>query len=81
MNDHFGVPGIGGSLGQCSLCGENFLADILLGNSVATLESPTVRQTLYAHHECARKYASENLDVLRLPTKSPLRIAFERASK
>lgn len=78
MKDHFGIPGVGGSLGQCALCGENFLAEILLGKSVKAIEVSGVTQTLYGHDKCIKKYVGEKFDVTELPDASPLRLAYEK---
>lgn len=44
----FGMPGIGGSLGQCGLCGELFLKEILLGEKVIPFDIGDDNQ-FYAH--------------------------------
>lgn len=75
MKDHFGMPGPGGSLGQCALCGDTFLKEILLGQTVSAIEVDGCSHTLYAHKDCLKKYG-ENLDILQLPTVSPLRQAY-----
>lgn len=80
MSDHFGIPGIGGSLGQCALCGKDFLLEILLNKSVKSFTIDGVKQTLYGHDDCLKKYTG-TLDALDLPVASPLRQAFERAKE
>lgn len=72
MKDHVGMPGQRGSLGQCALCGDSFLKEILLGQTVALIDVDGCYQTIYAHKDCLKKYG-ENLDVLQLPEASPLR--------
>lgn len=52
MNNHFGMPGPGGSLGECAICGKPFLAEILLGKGVKSFTQDGIRQTLYAHDKC-----------------------------
>ena len=77
MNDPVGMPGIGGSLGQCALCGGNFLFEILMGKTVKTITVDGCEQTLFAHKSCIKRYSiSEYKD---LPLSSPLRQAYERA--
>lgn len=78
MND-YGAPGPGGSLGKCALCGENFLAAIVLGSSVKTFTVTGCASTLYAHDKCVEKYAG-SFEVTKLPDKSPLRQAYEQAT-
>lgn len=73
---HFGVPGIGGSLGMCALCGENFMLEILLGKNVHTFTLPGVTQTLYGHDKCMKEY--EGKEATDLPAASPIRQAYER---
>jgi hypothetical protein len=50
----FSIPGPGGSLGKCALCGDSFLYEILVGESVATIEcSWCPNQRLPMHKKCA----------------------------
>jgi hypothetical protein len=81
MNDPVGAPGIGGSLGQCALCGGNFLYEILMGKSVKSITASGCNQTLFAHDACITKYADRKLDCENLPASSPLRQAYERAQR
>ncbi len=37
MTDHVGMPGPGGSLGACSICGDNFMSAVL--HSLEQLQS------------------------------------------
>ncbi len=69
---HFGVPGIGGSLGKCAICGDNFITEILLGKSVQKFQVSGIEQMLYAHDKCekiAKKLIEPNgkLDLRKLP--------------
>lgn len=73
----FGMPGIGGSLGQCAICGETFLLEILTGSKITTFSIDDSQQKLCAHKKCL-KGIGDNLDVLTLPEKSPLRQAYLR---
>jgi hypothetical protein len=78
---HYGIPGPGGSMGTCALCGENFLAQIITG---ARVKSFTVDQapgtTFYGHDKCLEQFAKPGLQYTDLPEGSPLRQAFERAA-
>lgn len=82
MNDPVGAPGIGGSLGQCSLCGGNFVFEILMGKPVASITVDGCKQTLFAHAACLKKYGVTRqggvCDATTLPPESPLRQAYER---
>lgn len=80
MNDSFGMPGPGGSLGKCALCGNVFLVEILTGQTVKSFTVDGCDQTLYGHKDCLKKYAGKKLDALELPEASPLRQAYERAN-
>lgn len=80
MND-FGRPGIGGSLGECALCGKNFLFEILTHGTTGTFIIEGCNQTLHAHLDCIKQWcgkAGEPIDPSKLPSGSPLRAAIER---
>lgn len=79
--DHIGIPGIGGSLGQCQICGGDFIMDILFGNKVAAFELDAFKnQVLYCHVKC-RSLIKTGMDFNDLPIKSPIRIAFTKAAQ
>lgn len=44
------LPGIGGSLGVCVLCGKSFVLNILLGSKVPTIE--ICGRTCAVHDDC-----------------------------
>lgn len=52
MSNHFGIPGVGGSLGLCAICGDTFLEVILLGTTCQSFHVPGIDKTLYGHHKC-----------------------------
>ncbi len=76
--NHYGIPGIGGSLGKCAVCGECFAFEVLTGETIESFNMPQFSQTLYAHHHCA-----ETLEKLRggdwheLPD-GPIKEAFQK---
>jgi hypothetical protein len=70
------MAGIGGSLGLCALCGENFLVEIIMGTTIKELQVDGCAQQLYAHQVCAVKYAGKQWH--DLPPSSPLRQACEK---
>ena len=51
----YSIPGVGGSLGQCVVCGETFVAELVLGESVGSLCIEGINANLPAHHACAEK--------------------------
>lgn len=78
MKKPSGMPGIGGSLGQCALCGENFLLEIILGKSVPSFEVGGCSNTLFGHDKCLKKLR-DGMDWEDLPAKSPLREAYQKS--
>lgn len=48
----WGMPGPGGSLGRCAVCGDAFMKEILFGDSVVTFRVGFVEDELCAHGEC-----------------------------
>ena len=74
---HFGMPGPGGSLGKCALCGESFAAEVLMGKNVQTFKQAGSDTTFCAHDKCLED--SKNYKTfLDLPEASPLRQAYEK---
>lgn len=47
-----GMPGPGGSLGTCAVCGGSFVMELLIGNSVKTFTVGFIEGELYAHGPC-----------------------------
>ena len=75
----FSWPGIGGSLGKCAACGEDFITELFLGKSIATLHCEQLNGAkLPMHKECADKVQQIH-DWRELPL-GPLRTCFEQAS-
>lgn len=69
MNSH-GIPGPGSSLGQCALCGETFMKEIMLGQSVQT--GNIGGYSIAAHYECIKRYVvNGKVDCSQLPVESP----------
>lgn len=77
--DAFGMPGPGGSLGKCALCGGVFLIEILLGKTVKSFRLGGSNQDLFGHDDCLTKY--EGKQATDLPEESPIRQAYERQQK
>ncbi len=74
MKAPFGMPGPGGSLGKCAVCGENFLAEIILGQTVPSFELEGVNNQLFAHKRCL-PIAKKAKTIEDYPESSPLRAA------
>lgn len=75
MSSHAGMPGPGGSLGQCCYCGRDFMVEILLGKTVKPVQVKGCEQTLYVHHGCAKKLEACK-EYPQLPDESPLKQAW-----
>ena len=73
------MPGPGGSLGLCALCGETFMAEILLGKSVRTVEIVGMDKDVVLHDKCLKVLEKNGPDWHSLP-EGPLRRAYERAA-
>lgn len=51
----YAIPGIGGSLGMCAVCGESFAFEVITGKSVGSLKLGGVARELPVHDKCAEK--------------------------
>ena len=94
MNDrpHHGIPGPGGSMGTCSVCGENFLVGIIrdlagLKSGIAPASVGFIEGTIYVHApKCVESIETAFADhgddpnkvCIRLP-EGPLKIALTKA--
>ena len=72
----YGMPGPGGSLGECALCGECFIKEILFGENVSSFRMGGVTQELFGHKKCLKEF--EGKTCLDLPAKSAIRKAYEK---
>lgn len=77
----FGMPGPGGSLGMCALCGENFLKEIITGSRVRSINVDGIDVEMFAHEKCLEEFGVKDVSIAKLPEKSPLRQAYERNQK
>lgn len=73
------MPGPGGSLGMCALCGETFMAEILLGKRVQTVEIVGFDKDVCLHEKCLKVLEQNGADWRTLPD-GPLRRAYEKAA-
>ena len=51
---HFGIPGPGGSMGKCAVCGDDFSAGVIMDlcgmdSGITSFNVGFTKQTLYAH--------------------------------
>lgn len=76
MSNHFGMPGVGGSLGKCAICGNTFLREILMHENVVSFHQTGIKQKMYAHKDCLDK--AEKVSRWEDLPNGPLREAFER---
>lgn len=72
------MPGPGGSIGMCALCGESFLMEILLGRNVQTVEIVGMDKDVCLHDKCLDVLKQNGSDWHTLP-EGPLRRAYEKA--
>ena len=75
------IPGIGGSLGECCVCGKPFLKEILLRQQVAMIGIEGLSRDVPVHQDCVKtlqsvKDAGGNW---RLLPEGPLRAEFAKA--
>ena len=77
------IPGIGGSLGECVLCGKPFLAEVLFGKSVQMILIQGMNRKVPIHTACTpilQAVVDSGGNWRTLPD-GPLRQEFERATK
>ncbi len=74
-----GMPGIGGSLGECQVCGRIFLAEIVMNSGVLTGRVPGIDCDLAVHRECAKLLTADR-PWAELP-EGPIRRAFAEANE
>lgn len=73
----YGMPGPGGSLGECALCGKPFIVEMLLGKTVKSFTIDGCSQDLFGHENCLTAFQGK--DFADLPPESALRRAYEKA--
>jgi hypothetical protein len=73
------MPGPGGSLGMCALCGDTFMLEILLGRNVQTVEIEGFDKDVCLHLKCVEVLEKNGSDWRTLPD-GPLRRAYEKAA-
>jgi hypothetical protein len=72
------MPGPGGSLGECGVCGKSFAFEILTGQHVRIVGHPDLQQDFPVHQSChvLLEQFNESHDWHMLPD-GPLRKVFE----
>lgn len=73
------MPGPGGSLGMCALCGDTFMAEILLGKKVQQVEIVGMDKDVCLHDKCMKVLENNGPDWHNLPD-GPLRKAYAKAA-
>ena len=73
----------GGGLGECCLCGETFLKDLILGKNIRSVNvDGFTGSQMYAHIDCIDKYVKDGVTFLDLPDKSILkRLVLEQGER
>lgn len=74
------IPGVGGSLGECVVCGQSFAKEIMLGESVGSLGIEGIDANLPVHHECAEtvtKMCGKWKDIRDAFPEGPLKKCFD----
>lgn len=76
----YGIPGIGGSLGACAVCGDPFLYEILMGQAIDSLGLAGFAKDLPVHKKCAEKVIALQgpwAEIRDEFPEGPLRASFE----
>lgn len=78
MSDRsYGMPGLGGALGKCCLCGDTFMREILCYESVPSVRIDGIPQELFIHRRKCLAILKGIQEWKDLPP-GPLREAWER---
>ena len=73
------MPGPGGSLGLCTLCGDTFLKEIVLGQEVQIVDVKGMDKDVCVHDKCLKVIEANGPDWRTLP-EGPLRKAYAKAA-
>lgn len=73
------MPGPGGSLGMCAVCGDGFMLEILMWKRVQTIEIVGMDKDVCVHDKCLAVLQRNGPDWRTLPD-GPLRKAYEKAA-
>ena len=73
------MPGPGGSLGLCAVCGDTFMLEILTGRKVQMIEVEGFDKDVCVHQKCLAVLEKNGPDWHALP-EGPLRRAYAKAA-
>lgn len=75
------IPGIGGALGECCVCGGTFLTEILLNQTVQMIGIEGMSRDVPVHKKCVQtlQNVKDNGGDWRLLPDGPLREEFAKA--
>ena len=73
------MPGVGGSLGMCAVCGDGFIKEILLGEQVQMIEIVGMDKDVCVHDKCLTVLQNNGPNWRNLP-EGPLRRAYAEAA-
>jgi hypothetical protein len=73
------MPGPGGSLGMCGVCGNTFLTEIILNQMVQTVGIDGLTHDICVHDRCMQSLKDAGPDWHKLPD-GPLRELFKKAN-
>jgi pantoate kinase len=79
VNGIANMPGIGGSLGMCCVCGDGFMTEILLGQKVQIVSVDGFSKDMCIHGKCLKVLKANGTDWRTLPD-GPLRQAFAKSA-
>lgn len=82
MCGHYGMPGPGGSLGKCAVCGDNFALEIMMNRRIKSFKVNGIEEELYCHNRCDKTLKKNTKDGGKwedLP-EGPLRKVFSEAN-
>ena len=71
-----GMPGPGGSLGQCQICGKSFITEVAMGKKITVGRVPGIDCDLAVHETCIPLIVGKPWQEM---PDGPVKEAFERA--
>lgn len=76
-----GMPGLGGSLGTCAICGQSFAVETLMNEAPQSFSVPLLKNLMFAHDKCAEILKSiTDGDWEKLP-EGPLRKIYSEVAE
>jgi hypothetical protein len=75
-----GMPGIGGGLGQCAVCGHDFTKELLMGKNVHTFSMSAFDSEMCAHEKCMDSLAHARDNGWETLPDGPIRKAFNESA-